>query len=196
MVGNYQPVSIQPCFGKNFEITFFKRFLALIKSNNILNESQFGFRKGLSTNDATFALLKDVYYHLDLQEEDLLCLLYDTAKAFDLINNDELLKKLQTLDVGQYSTKVDCFQTKGSKAGRHLEALGLTVCTLPGKTNCVISHQCGLVPRIESNTNHWAFLCSLLKFPGINLIFLLKKSMLQSGIRQFCTTPLDLGTHL
>lgn len=61
--------------GVSFGIIFLKRVFAFIESNNILNNNLFGFRKGWSTNYTIFALLKDVYYYLDLSEA-LLWLFY------------------------------------------------------------------------------------------------------------------------
>lgn len=70
------------------EIIFLKPF---IEDRNMFLSKQFGFRKKMPSNDATFALLSTVYLDLD-KVDDLLCIVCNMTKACDLLNH--LLNKL------------------------------------------------------------------------------------------------------
>jgi hypothetical protein len=58
-----------------------------------LVEEQFGFRKGLSTNNATFRLTHEVLQALN-NLNDILRTFCDLAKAFDRVNHSILMSKL------------------------------------------------------------------------------------------------------
>ena len=53
---NYCGISIVSCFGKLFTSVLNNRILSWEGTYNIISDSQFGFRKGLSTIDAIFVL--------------------------------------------------------------------------------------------------------------------------------------------
>ena len=55
---NYRPVSILPQFSKILEKVFDNRLMSLINDKQILNNSQFGFRKNMSTALAIILALK------------------------------------------------------------------------------------------------------------------------------------------
>ena len=46
---NYRPISLLPQFSKILEKLFDIRFESFLNKNNVLNESQYGFRSGRST---------------------------------------------------------------------------------------------------------------------------------------------------
>ena len=52
LLENYRPISTLPIFGKIFEKIIYTRLYGFFTSNNILNKSQFGFRKSHSTSHA------------------------------------------------------------------------------------------------------------------------------------------------
>ena len=54
LLENDRPISTLPIFGKNFEKIIYTRLYGFFASNNILNKSQFGFRKSHSTNCILF----------------------------------------------------------------------------------------------------------------------------------------------
>jgi hypothetical protein len=55
-VSNYRPISIVNGFAKIFETVIFKRLNDHILTHKILFPQQYGFQKGLSTEDTTYKL--------------------------------------------------------------------------------------------------------------------------------------------
>lgn len=98
IVGNYRPVAVQSVFSKVIEITFLRRLMPYLNNKNLLTDNQYGFRKHLSTTDAIFDLLIQIYDKLDLVG-DSLCLFYDMTKAFDLLSHKVLVDKLIALGI-------------------------------------------------------------------------------------------------
>jgi hypothetical protein len=60
-----------------------------LQTNNILVPEQFGFRKGISTENTTFKLTDSVLKYLN-QTMHLAGVFYDLAKAFDRVNYEIL----------------------------------------------------------------------------------------------------------
>lgn len=54
---DYRPISILPVFSKILEKVMHSQLYAFIESKNLLAHSQFGFRKGVFTQDAVLSLL-------------------------------------------------------------------------------------------------------------------------------------------
>ena len=52
MFNNYRPISILPCFSKLIEKCIFNRVYQFLSTNNILLNSQYGFRKNHCTGHA------------------------------------------------------------------------------------------------------------------------------------------------
>ena len=93
-VSNYRPISLLPIFSKIFEKLMYARIIGFINKNNILYKNQFGFQKNMSTELAVNALLNNIINALDNKERGL-CIFLDFAKAFDTVNHDILLSKLE-----------------------------------------------------------------------------------------------------
>lgn len=93
-VSNYRPVSLLSVFSKILEKLFYKRLSNFLSKYNILTESQHGFRKNHSTETAVFSFLYETLQALDRREHTTSIFL-DLSKAFDTINHDKLLSKIQ-----------------------------------------------------------------------------------------------------
>ena len=92
---NYRPISVLPCFSKILEKIMYKRVVKYLDKHNMLFESQYGFRKKKhSTNLATIELVTKILQAIDNNEYTIGVFL-DLAKAFDTVNHEILLKKLE-----------------------------------------------------------------------------------------------------
>lgn len=91
---NYRPISIIPVFGKLLEVVVRSRISKFFEGNNILNPSQYGFRRNFSAVQAVSAVVKDVVEGFE-EGKFTAVALCDLSKAFDCISHDLLLKKLE-----------------------------------------------------------------------------------------------------
>lgn len=71
-----------------------KRISAFLSANGLISNFQYGFRQGSSTLTATNELLEDIYGHLDNRRFSG-ALFLDLKKAFDTVNHELLLRKLE-----------------------------------------------------------------------------------------------------
>ena len=93
-VQNYRPVSILPIFGKIFEKIIYSRLIKFFMANGILHEDQFGFRKGHSTTHALHKSI-DIINRSRAEGKHVLGIFIDLSKAFDTLDHDKLVIKLQ-----------------------------------------------------------------------------------------------------
>ena len=70
-INNYRPLSVLPPIAKIFESLLAIRISNYFESNNLLFNSQFGFRKGLSCELALNTLIEKIRDRLDLREYGL-----------------------------------------------------------------------------------------------------------------------------
>ena len=97
-VTNYRPISLLPSISKLLEKIVYKRLISFLTVNNILNKSQFGFRKNCSTDFAIIQLLDKVTELLS-QKEHIIAIYMDLSKAFDTIDHITLLSKLDNYGI-------------------------------------------------------------------------------------------------
>ena len=94
LVSNYRPISLLSNLNKILEKIMHKRIYAFLEKYEILYELQFGFRAGYSTSHALIHMTEAIRSALD--SGSVTCGIFvDFQKAFDTVNHDILLKKLE-----------------------------------------------------------------------------------------------------
>ena len=91
---NYRPISLLPQFGKLFEKVIENRLVKFLDKKKVISPHQFGFRKYYSTELAVTEIQNMLLEKLD--EGKVTCTIFlDLAKAFDTVNHNILVKKLE-----------------------------------------------------------------------------------------------------
>ena len=76
----------------------FNRLISYLERNSILYNYQFGFRKNHSTSLALIDVVDHIYQNLDASLT-VAGIYLDLTKAFDTVNHDILLYKLQNYGI-------------------------------------------------------------------------------------------------
>ncbi len=93
-VSNYRPISLLNSFSKVYEKIMHNRLLNFIEHNSSLYDSQYGFRPGRSCEHAILNAQNILLNSLSQNKVSLL-LLIDYSKAFDMVDHQVLLRKLE-----------------------------------------------------------------------------------------------------
>ena len=94
LMSNYRPVSILSSFSKILERIVHNRLSKFLTSHNLLNSSQYGFRKCHSTDLALIDLYDKISNTL-AKKQSIISVFMDLSKAFDTLDHSILIYKLQ-----------------------------------------------------------------------------------------------------
>ena len=102
---NYRPVSILLISGKIFERIIYNRLYKFLTSKGVLQDEQFGFRKGHSTPHALHKSVHSISNSL-ANGKHVLRVFIDLSKAFDKLDHRFLLHELYTYEQVKGLTEV------------------------------------------------------------------------------------------
>jgi hypothetical protein len=131
--GNYRPISVLPAISKIMERIMYDQLYNYSTRFELLRDSQFGFRKSHSTATALLDCTNDWYMNLDRKMFNLVALI-DLKKAFDSVDHQILLRKLElygikgealTLLKSYLSNRNQKFQIKNSFPSERLIKCGV-----------------------------------------------------------------------
>ena len=93
-VNNYQPISLLSIFSKIIEKLMASRLNTFLDLHSIIYPNQFGLRAGSSTTHALISITETIKKMIE--EKKYGCGIFiDLKKAFDTVNHDILLQKLE-----------------------------------------------------------------------------------------------------
>ena len=93
-LSNFRPISKLPTLTKIIEKCIKFRLISFLTNADIISPYQFGFQRGLSTQDAIIYLNEKIYEALNSCFSSI-GIFIDYSKAFDTINRDILINKLR-----------------------------------------------------------------------------------------------------
>lgn len=94
LIENYRPISLLPIFSKIIERIVYKRLYNYLSENDLLIKEQFGFRPSFSTEAALLHTLEQIISSIERKEIPL-AIYIDLSKAFDSLDHNILLRKLE-----------------------------------------------------------------------------------------------------
>ena len=105
LLNNYRPISLLPCVSKIFERVLFNQLYEYFDRNDLLTQHQYGFRKNHITEFAAMELIDRVANLLELGKIPF-NLYVDLSKAFDVLNHEILLSKLEFYGLNELTIKL------------------------------------------------------------------------------------------
>ena len=97
-LNNYRPISCLPVLSKLIEKLVHKRLFSFVSSNNLLYRHQYGFQPNKSTVHPLLNIINYITSALN-NNEIAVGVFLDFKKAFDVVNHDILLMKLDKMGI-------------------------------------------------------------------------------------------------
>lgn len=95
---NYRPISLLNGLSKIFEKSINKRLTSFLNEHKIISNCQFGFQKGISTEQPLQILIENILSNFNSNKKTIGIFL-DLQKAFDTVNHSRLLEKLNNIGI-------------------------------------------------------------------------------------------------
>ena len=106
---SYRPISLLSCLGKLQEKVINRRLLSFLEDNNVLSQTQTGYRKHRSTEDQ-LALIAQEIENAFQEKKSVVVAFFDLTKAFDKVwREGPLLKVLQSQVSGRMYKWICCY---------------------------------------------------------------------------------------
>ena len=103
-VNNYRPIAVLPVLSKILEIHVTKSLTNYLNENNLIFKYQSAFRENHSTETALIKLTDELLFNMD-NDKVTGMISIDFKKAFDLVNHETLLQKLQMYGLSDSAVK-------------------------------------------------------------------------------------------
>ena len=103
-IKNYRPISVLPCLSKILERLIQDRLTEFLTQHQIISETQHGFQKQKSTTSAILSLTDNILDSFD-KNQFTIALFLDLSKAFETVNHNILLSKLEHYGIRENSLK-------------------------------------------------------------------------------------------
>jgi len=108
---SYRPISLTGCISKLMEHMVKERLIYNLERDNVLNESQAGFRTLRSTEDQVIRMSQMVHDGFQERKRTVMVLI-DFSKAFDTVWRSGLIKKMIKMKIPtQYTSWISAFLT-------------------------------------------------------------------------------------
>jgi hypothetical protein len=138
IVDNYRPISILPLVDKVFESILYCQINRHLDEKKIHDKFQYGFRERKGCQEAIGMVLNHVSSALD-KRKSVLIVSFDISKAFDTVNHEVLLNKMEHLGIrGVSNDLMRCFlndRTQVVKTGESLSEEGKVLRGVPQGSN-------------------------------------------------------------
>ncbi len=98
---SYRPITLLSALGKSFEKIIANRIVQHLHEEDCLSKRQYGFRKGIGTENAMKQLLEDIKEYRKANNLVMVISL-DVEAAFDTINWNHLMKEINRYNIPNY----------------------------------------------------------------------------------------------